>query len=94
MKLIEIYNVCVPESKRKTDKMIPWVYYVMRPLSILVTKPLLKTSITPVNVTFGSYINRICVNRIWPRHADKIVGLLGIHCLGTIGLYRWEYSPL
>ena len=56
MKLKEIYNVCVPESKRKTDKMIPWVYYVMRPLSILVTKPLLKTSVTPVNVTFASMV--------------------------------------
>lgn len=56
MKLTEIYNVCVSESKRKTDKMIPWVYYVMRPISILLTKPLLKTNITPVNVTFASMV--------------------------------------
>jgi len=56
MTLKEIYNVCVSESKRKTDKMIPWVYYVMRPLSIIVTKPLLKTSVTPVNVTFASMV--------------------------------------
>lgn len=56
MTLKEIYNVCVSESKRKTDKMIPWVYYVMRPLSIVVTKPLLKTNVTPVNVTFASMV--------------------------------------
>ena len=56
MTLKEIYNVCVSESKRKTDKMIPWVYYVMRPLSIVVTKPLLKTKVTPVNVTFASMV--------------------------------------
>ena len=56
MKLTEIYNICVPESKRKTDKMIPWVYYVMRPISILMTKPLLRTNITPVNVTFTSMV--------------------------------------
>ena len=56
MKLTEIYNVCVSESKRKTDKMIPWVYYVMRPISILLTKPLLKSNISPVNVTFASMV--------------------------------------
>ena len=56
MTLKEIYNVCVPPAKAKTDKLIPWLYYVVRPLSILITKPLLKTKITPVQVTFISMI--------------------------------------
>ena len=56
MTLKEIYNVCVPEQKRRTDKLIPWLYYVIRPLSILVTKPILKTSISPVQVTFISMV--------------------------------------
>lgn len=56
MKIQEIYKVCVPESKKKTDKLIPWLYYVIRPLSILFTKPILKTSISPVQVTFISMV--------------------------------------
>lgn len=56
MTLKEIYNICVPPAKAKTDKLIPWLYFVVRPLSILFTKPILKTSITPVQVTFVSML--------------------------------------
>lgn len=56
MKLKEIYNVCVPPAKATTDKLIPWLYFVVRPLSILLTKPILKTSITPIQVTFVSML--------------------------------------
>jgi len=56
MTIKEIYEVCVPEKKRQTDKLIPWLYYVVRPLSIIITKPLLNTGITPVNVTFISMV--------------------------------------
>lgn len=56
MTIKEIYTVCVPPEKAKTDKLIPWLYYVIRPLSILFTKPILKTSITPVQVTFTSMV--------------------------------------
>lgn len=51
MKLKEIYDICVPTKKRATDKQLPWVYFVVRPLSILFTKPLLCTKITPCQVT-------------------------------------------
>ena len=56
MTLKEIYNVCVPPAKAKTDKLIPWLYFVVRPLSILFTKPILKTPISPVQVTFVSML--------------------------------------
>lgn len=56
MTLKEIYDVCVPPAKAKTDKLIPWLYYVIRPLSVLFTKPLLNTSISPVQVTFISMV--------------------------------------
>lgn len=59
MTLREIYQICVPPAKAKTDKLIPWLYYVVRPLSIVIAKPLLKTDITPVNVTFVSMIATI-----------------------------------
>lgn len=54
MTIKEIYKVCVPPSKAKTDKLIPWLYYVVRPLSIILTKPILRTSISPVQVTLVS----------------------------------------
>ena len=50
----ELYGKCVKAEKRETDKLIPWLYYVVRPLSILVTRPLLVTRITPIEVTFVS----------------------------------------
>lgn len=56
MTLKEIYNVCVPPAKAKTDKLIPWLYFVIRPLSILLTRPILKTPISPVKVTFLSML--------------------------------------
>ena len=56
MTLKEIYKVCVPPAKAKTDKLIPWLYLVVRPLSILFTKPILKTPISPVQVTFVSML--------------------------------------
>lgn len=55
----ELYSKCVTAEKQKTDKLIPWLYYVVRPLSILVTKPLLETSITPIAVTFISMISTL-----------------------------------
>lgn len=56
MTIKEIYNVCVPPEKEKTDKLIPWLFFVVRPISIVITKPILKTSISPVQVTFISML--------------------------------------
>ena len=55
----EIYNKCVPAAKRDADKLNVWLYYMVRPLSILATKPLLKTSITPTTVTALSMITTL-----------------------------------
>ncbi len=56
MTIKDIYDVCVPPAKAKTDKLIPWLYFVIRPLSILITRPILKTPISPVQVTFLSMV--------------------------------------
>jgi phosphatidylglycerophosphate synthase len=55
----EIYDKCVPEAKRAADKLNVWLYYVVRPLSIVGTKPLLKTSMTPTAVTALSMISTL-----------------------------------
>ncbi len=55
----EIYDKCVPEAKRAADKLNVWLYYIVRPLSIVATKPLLKTSITPTTVTALSMISTL-----------------------------------
>lgn len=52
----EILDTCVPQSKRYIEKCNPWEYYTGRLLSIVVTKPLLNTNITPSTVTFWSIL--------------------------------------
>ena len=84
MKFGEIYKICVPEKKKETDKLIPWLYYVVRPISILITKPLIKTSITPVQVTFLSMITTLI--------GFSLLGFgqnVNIRILGWIGFFIW-----
>lgn len=51
MKYREIYNICVPESKRKEDQYNIAVTYLLRPLSILIIKVISGTKITPICIT-------------------------------------------
>ena len=55
----EIYDKCVPVAKRDADKLNIWLYFVVRPLSILITKPLLKTRISPTTVTAISMLTTL-----------------------------------
>lgn len=76
----EIYDKCVPEAKRAADKLNVWLYYVVRPLSIVATKPLLKTSITPTAITALSMISTLIGFGLVSFGATigwKIVGWLG-----------------
>lgn len=76
----EIYDKCVPEAKRAADKLNVWLYYVVRPLSIVATKPLLKTSMTPTAVTALSMISTLIGFGLVSFGATigwKIVGWLG-----------------
>lgn len=59
MTLKEIYDKCVPVAKRDADKMNIWLYFVVRPLSIIITKPLLKTRISPTTVTAISMLTTL-----------------------------------
>lgn len=56
MNYSEIYNICMPEKKRKEERFNIWVTIAVRPLSILITKPLLKTSVKPTTITKWSVL--------------------------------------
>ena len=52
----EIYDIAVPERKRKEERFNIWTAYALRPFSILLTAPLVNTKVTPTQVTAVSCI--------------------------------------
>ena len=53
----EIYNIAVPEAKRKEELFNVWVTVAVRPLSVVFTKPFLGSKIKPTQITAAS---RLC----------------------------------
>ena len=47
----EIYDIAVPEKKRKEERWNIWVTIAVRPLSVLMTIPLAKTKVKPTTIT-------------------------------------------
>ena len=80
----EIYDKCVPEAKRAADKLNVWLYYVVRPLSIVATKPLLKTNITPTAVTALSMISTLVGFAL-----VSFGSTLGWKIVGWLGFFMW-----
>lgn len=56
MKIKEIYNIAVPLAKRKEEKWNLWVAFLVRPLSVLLTKPLLSFRFKPLLITAVSIV--------------------------------------
>ena len=52
----EIYDIVLPEKKRKEEKHNLFGHYIGRPISILMTIPLIDKPITPTDVTKVSMI--------------------------------------
>lgn len=52
----EIYNKVMPLQKRQEEKWNIWVVWVVRPLSVLLTQPLLHTDIKPLTITAISIV--------------------------------------
>lgn len=52
----EIYDIAVPVAKRKEEKFNVWVTIAVRPLSVLVTKPLLGSKVKPTQITAFSLL--------------------------------------
>lgn len=84
MTVKEIYEVCVPPKKMASDKLNPWLYLVIRPLSIIFTKPLLSTKITPCQVTGLSMITTI-VGFVLVAFGSS----LPLKVIGWVGFFLW-----
>lgn len=50
----ELYEKSVSPNKRAADKKNLWLYYAVRPLSIVATMPLMKSKVSPTTVTIVS----------------------------------------
>ena len=47
----EIYEIAMPEAKRKEEKLNIWVTIAVRPLSVLLIKPLINSKVKPTTIT-------------------------------------------
>lgn len=52
----EAYDLCMPPKKREKEQYNIWVAWVVRPLSVLLTLPLINTKIKPSDITKLSII--------------------------------------
>lgn len=56
MNFKEIYNITVPKEKWNEEKFNIWVTLAVRPLSVLLTIPLINSKIKPLHITFCSML--------------------------------------
>ena len=52
----EVYDIAVPRKKREMEKWNLFAAYIGRPISVLMTIPLIKSKIKPITVTFWSVV--------------------------------------
>ncbi len=55
----EVYEIAVPRKKREMEKWNLFAAYVGRPISVLMTIPLINSKIKPITVTFWSVVSAI-----------------------------------
>ena len=60
MKYSELYQTVCPPEKAKEEKFNVFGHYIGRPISVLLTLPLLKTKIKPNTITVFSIISLLC----------------------------------
>lgn len=76
----EIYEIAMPIDKRNQEKMNIWVHMVVRPLSIIMTIPLVKTKIKPTTITKCSLIACIIGCFLYCYDTSMIAKLTGWAC--------------
>lgn len=76
----EIYAIAMPEAKRKEERLNVWVTIAVRPLSILLIKPLINSKVKPTTITKISVM-------------ASIVGFffLALSCSMTYSLLGWLF---
>ena len=80
MNIKEVYNCCMPAEKRKKERKNVWVAWVVRPLSVLLTIPLINTRIKPSHVTILSIIVSIIGFIIFLSYDELIMKTVGWLC--------------
>lgn len=71
----EIYDICMPEKKRKEERFNIWVTLAVRPLSVLFTKPFIGTNVLPTTITKWSVVS-ILIGFIFIVTASSLSSLL------------------
>lgn len=78
MKYSEVYNRIVPPEKRDEEHANIWVNYVVRPLSVVFTIPLIDRDIEPIQVTKVSIACLIIGFVLFSFSSNTTVKLIGI----------------
>ena len=77
MKIKEVYSIAMPEKKKKEERMNIWVRLAVRPLSIVLTAPLVGTSIKPTTITMWSVLCNIIGAVLVSMNVNIYLSLLG-----------------
>lgn len=76
----EVYALAMPEAKRKKERLNIWVAAVIRPLSVILTIPLIKTQIKPVTITKISIFASVAGFFLLALNVSLISCLIGWFC--------------
>lgn len=85
MKYSEIYNICMPEKKRKEERFNILAALIGRPISILITKAFINTSVKPTTITKISILASL-IGFFLFCFANNTIGLL----VGWIFFFAWN----
>lgn len=77
MKYKDIYNLAMPERKRKEEKWNLWVTLAVRPLSIVITMPFTKMQIRPTTITKWSILSNLIGFLLVSFFQNMIIRLVG-----------------
>ncbi len=70
----EIYDIAMPMSKRREEKLNVWVTVAVRPLSVLLIKPLIDCRVEPTTIT----------------KVSVMASIIGFFCLALSGSVVWS----
>ncbi|WP_282767685.1 CDP-alcohol phosphatidyltransferase family protein [Coprobacillus cateniformis] len=103
MTLKEIHSLAMPEHKKQEEKYNFMCYYFVRPLSYIVTLPLLKTNVSPNMVSWISLLSAVSGFLFMLVPESTIYHLIGmlmffiwglLDCVdGDIARIKKQYSP-
>lgn len=73
----EVYDIAMPEKKRREERFNIWVTIAVRPLSVLLTIPFVETNVKPITITKWSIIANLAGFLMISFGHDLIYNLIG-----------------